>query len=152
MSYDSLLTLYMTYSGACVVQVGPNGRVVGIEHMQELVDMSIASVRKNHSDWLDEGRLSLRRGDGFAGSPADGPFDAIHVGAAAPVLPPKLLEQLGDNGKMVIPIGPEGGPQRLELVTKTQDGRVDRDKVADVAFVPLTSEQSQRSSLRARVF
>ena len=67
--------------------VGPSGKVVGIDHIQQLVDWSISNVQKNHQDLLESGRVKLVVGDGRLGYPQDGPYHAIHVGAAAPELP-----------------------------------------------------------------
>ena len=67
--------------------VGPSGKVVGIDHIQQLVDWSTSNFQKNHKDLLDSGRVKLVVGDGRLGYPKDGPYHAIHVGAAAPELP-----------------------------------------------------------------
>ena len=66
-------------------QLGEGGKAVGIDHIEELVNSSIANVRKDPElgRLLDSGRLKLKTGDGRMGSYDDGPFDAIHVGAAA---------------------------------------------------------------------
>lgn len=69
------------------VQIGPAGKVIGIEHIEELVDYSIRNVRKHNADLLDSGRLELLEGDGRLGYPKEAPYDAIHVGAAADKLP-----------------------------------------------------------------
>ena len=62
--------------------------------------------------------------DGFQGAAESGPYDVIHVGAAAPTLPDTLVEQLGPGGKMVIPVGPDGGNQQILAVQKGADGQV----------------------------
>lgn len=73
-------------------------------------------------------RLSLVpapwKGDGYAGYPEWAPYDVIHVGAAAPSLPPALLEQLAPGGRLVSPVGPAGGPQELVVVDKDEEGRL----------------------------
>lgn len=62
-------------------------RVVGIEHVPQLVEMARQNVRKHHADLLDSGKIVLVTGDGRKGYPAEAPYDVIHVGAAAPQLP-----------------------------------------------------------------
>jgi len=79
----------------------------------------------------------VRIGDGYAGWPQKAPFDAIVVTAAAPRIPPALLEQLKPGGRMVIPVGEEGGVQHLMLVHKRGDGSLDERRVLPVRFVPL---------------
>lgn len=68
---------------------------MGIDHIEELVNESIANVHKDPAiaQLMDSGRIKLIVGDGRQGSPADGPFDAIHVGAAAPEIPPAVGEK-----------------------------------------------------------
>ena len=72
-----------------IFQVGSSGKAVGIDHIQELVDDAIKNVRKDPSlgKLLDSGQLQLVAGDGRKGFESEGPYDAIHVGAAAPTLP-----------------------------------------------------------------
>ena len=62
---------------------------VGIDHIDELVSDSINNIRKdpNLIALMDSGRLKLVVGDGRKGHPPEGPYDAIHVGAAAPQIP-----------------------------------------------------------------
>lgn len=68
-------------------QIGPRGRVYGIEHIDQLVEESVRNIRKEHADLLDSGRLTIVGGDGRLGYPAGAPYNAIHVGAAADELP-----------------------------------------------------------------
>jgi protein-L-isoaspartate(D-aspartate) O-methyltransferase len=74
-------------------------------------------------------------GDGSRGLPEFAPYDAILVSAAAPSLPPALMDQLSENGRMVIPIGPQHA-QELQLIRK-QDGRVFARVLEGCRFVPL---------------
>ena len=76
--------------------VGPTGKVVGIDHIKELVNWSESNVKKNNGDLLASGQIKLVVGDGRQGYAQDGPYHAIHVGAAAPTLPQALVEQLGN--------------------------------------------------------
>ena len=60
----------------------------------QLVEMSVNNVKKHHEGKLESGNVELRVGDGWAGAPEDGPFDAIHVGAAAAEVPDALIAQV----------------------------------------------------------
>jgi protein-L-isoaspartate(D-aspartate) O-methyltransferase len=80
--------------------------------------------------------IEVKIGDGYAGWPEKAPFDAIVVTAAAPWLPPALIQQLRPGGRMVIPLG-DGYLQHLKLVIKRADGTYDERNVLPVRFVPL---------------
>ena len=85
-------------------------------------------------------------GDGFAGCPARAPFDRIIVTAAAEDVPQALLDQLADDGIMLLPLGPHNGPQRIIRLTKsiTAAGvEVKREELISVRFVPLLPGQAQ---------
>ena len=56
------------------------GKVVGIELLQSLVDSSVVNMKKHHSDLLDKGVVELKAGDGWQGDAENAPFDVIHVG------------------------------------------------------------------------
>ena len=74
-------------------------------------------------------------GDGFEGLPTYGPFDKIIITAAAPSIPPKLIEQLKTGGKMVIPVN-EGQHQRMLRITKTEGG-YEEEAFENFSFVPM---------------
>lgn len=80
----------------------------------------------------------LRTGDGARGWPESAPFDAILVTAAPVALPRPLWEQLGEGGRMVIPIGPQTRDQGLWRLIK-RNGRVSHQWMGPVRFVPLLS-------------
>ncbi|XP_064485570.1 protein-L-isoaspartate(D-aspartate) O-methyltransferase-like [Ornithodoros turicata] len=137
------------YITACMaLMVGNDGLVVGIDHIPELVNTSIANIKKDQPGLIESKRIKLIVGDGRQGFAPDSPYDAIHVGAVAPELPMKLLQQLKNGGRMVCPIGHGGLSQKLEQIDKLPDGTVKRTELADVAFVPLTDRESQRLSSR----
>lgn len=76
--------------------------------------------------------------DGRIGWPENGPFDAILVTAAAPVLVDALTEQLAPGGVLIAPVGASGG-QSLVKLRKHADGTIQRSDLAEVVFVPLLS-------------
>jgi protein-L-isoaspartate(D-aspartate) O-methyltransferase len=79
--------------------------------------------------------VEIHIGDGSAGLPKMAPFDRILVTAAAPSAPRPLMDQLGDGGLMVLPVGGRSG-QILERWMK-QGAQFKAEKLAPVAFVPL---------------
>jgi len=77
-------------------------------------------------------------GDGYEGLPTYAPFDKVIVTAAAPFIPPKLIDQLKTNGYMVIPVG-EGIVQRMIRITKLGDGSIHEEDFDNFSFVPMVS-------------
>jgi protein-L-isoaspartate(D-aspartate) O-methyltransferase len=75
-------------------------------------------------------------GDGFEGLPTYAPFDKIIITAAAPFIPPKLVEQLKTGGKMVIPVD-AGQYQKMLRVTKSSDGTLTEEEFENFSFVPM---------------
>ncbi|HZN97609.1 MAG TPA: protein-L-isoaspartate(D-aspartate) O-methyltransferase [Gemmatimonadales bacterium] len=86
---------------------------------------------------LGYSRVRVRHGDGYLGWPAESPFDAILVTAAADSIPPALIDQLGSGGRLVMPVGDPDTDQDLILVDKDSLGRVTTRRVIPVRFVPL---------------
>ncbi len=75
-------------------------------------------------------------GDGYEGLPTYGPFDKVIITAAAPFIPPKLIQQLKPGGKMVIPVD-EGEHQRMLRITKNADGNTFEEAFENFSFVPM---------------
>ncbi|KAJ0229286.1 Protein-L-isoaspartate O-methyltransferase 2 [Hirschfeldia incana] len=133
-------TGYLT--GCFALMVGAEGRVVGVDHIPELVDMSIKNVEKSVAgSLLQKGSLSLHVGDGRKGWEEFAPYDAIHVGAAASEVPQALLDQLKPGGRMVIPVGTYF--QELKVIDKSEDGSIKTRTETSVRYVPLTSRDEQ---------
>ena len=87
---------------------------------------------------LGYANVSVRQADGFHGWPEHAPYDGIVVTAAAPQVPPPLVEQLKPGARLVIPVGMPGGVQELKVVEKDADGSITSRNILLVAFVPLT--------------
>ncbi|HTQ77219.1 MAG TPA: protein-L-isoaspartate(D-aspartate) O-methyltransferase [Burkholderiales bacterium] len=102
----------------------------------ELLDSLARTAEKNLKE-LGYGNIEFRTGDGYQGWPERAPFDGIVVTAAAPRVPPRLVEQLRPGGRMVIPLGAPGGMQVLMLLVKREDGTLEEKQVLPVRFVPL---------------
>jgi protein-L-isoaspartate(D-aspartate) O-methyltransferase len=81
--------------------------------------------------------VNFRHDDGSVGWAARAPFDGILLTAAPHAVPPALFEQLKIGGRLIAPVGPEGG-QELFLYTKGET-RIDRKSLGSVSFVPLVS-------------
>ena|SRR2546421_4380654 len=81
--------------------------------------------------------IEVKIGDGYQGWAEKGPFDGIVVTAAAPRVPPALVQQLKVGGRMVIPVGGDGHMQYLNVLTKRADGAYDERRIIPVRFVPL---------------
>ena len=141
-------TGYLTACFAHMVCEGSDeGMAVGIEHIPELTARSITDVQKSSQKcarWMSEGRLSLHTGDGRNGYPPNAPYDAIHVGAAAPTTPAALIEQLAPGGRLIIPVGT--WDQHLDCYDKDENGKVTAQHVMSVRYVPLTSKEEQVSA------
>jgi protein-L-isoaspartate(D-aspartate) O-methyltransferase len=96
-----------------------------------------AAVRLNK---LGYNNVEVGIGDGYYGWKKYAPFDAIIVTAAAGHIPPPLMEQLKNNGRMVIPVGGSFLVQNLILINKDMAGNITTRNLIPVRFVPLTGK------------
>jgi protein-L-isoaspartate(D-aspartate) O-methyltransferase len=85
--------------------------------------------------------VTVRTGDGYLGWKEKAPFDAILVTAAAPEVPPPLVEQLAPGAILVIPVGPQSEVQSLLRIQKAADGTTVTREILPVVFVPLVRER-----------
>ena len=77
-------------------------------------------------------------GDGYEGLPTYAPFDRVIITAGAPIIPPKLIDQMKAGGIMVIPMDrPDGEGQIMVRITKNADGSLTREEFGDFKFVPM---------------
>ncbi len=120
------------------------GRVWGIEVIPDLVNLSRQNIMKADADLFSSGTVSVAKGDGWNGLPDEGPFHAIHVGAAAETFPPALMMQLNPHGGvMIIPVGANNSVQNLYKVERLRDNdHYNRDDfriqtLLGVRYVPL---------------
>lgn len=134
---------------ACMAyMVGKSGRVDGVEHVKQLVESAttnIAALRRDSTEFAaDSAPIELTHADGrIFDDHVSEMYDAIHVGAAAVDIPPAYVRLLKKGGAMVIPVGPPGGSQSLEFLTKTDNGAVEQKTVCYVSYVPLCDREQQ---------
>ena len=107
--------------------------VYTIETVEELAESA-----KNKLQEMGYNNIHFKVGDGYHGWEEHAPFDAIVVTAAPESIPPRLLEQLKEGGRMVIPVGPTSSSQTLRLVEKKKNGKITTKNLLPVRFVPFT--------------
>jgi protein-L-isoaspartate(D-aspartate) O-methyltransferase len=103
----------------------------------EIVPELAKSAQRILSD-LGYGNVTVRQGDGYKGWLEQAPFDGIMVTAAPPEVPQALIDQLGNGGRLVAPVG-LGWNQELVLIEKDLNGRLRRRSAGGVVFVPMRS-------------
>jgi protein-L-isoaspartate(D-aspartate) O-methyltransferase len=97
----------------------------------------LAERAKKVLDALGCNNVTTRIGDGYAGWPEAAPFDAIVVTAAPDHVPPALVAQIKNGGRLVIPVGAVNDVQDLRVIEKDANGQTRSRDVAPVRFVPL---------------
>ena len=121
------------YAAAVLARVA--GEVVTIERHRVLADQA---TERSAALGVDD--VTDVVGDGTLGWPERAPYDGIVVTAGGPVVPPALLDQLADGGRLVMPVGREWREQELLRVRRDGDRLVEED-LGPVRFVPLVGEQ-----------
>ena len=112
-------------------------RLFSIERIAALAPRARARL-----DALGLRNVTCKIGDGYEGWSVQGPFDAIIVTAAPPMVPPLLLEQLTEGGRLILPVG-DDKEQVLKVVDRTVDG-LSEHAHEQVKFVPLKQGVSSR--------
>ena len=112
--------------------------VYTIEIIKEL-----AYLAEDRLNGLGYKNIEVKNADGYFGWEENAPYDAIIVTAAANHIPPSLLQQLKDNGKLIIPLGSTLTFQTLTLVTKKGDD-LETEFITGVRFVPLTGKAQEK--------
>ncbi|MDQ3701585.1 MAG: protein-L-isoaspartate(D-aspartate) O-methyltransferase [Chloroflexota bacterium] len=123
------------YQTAVLAELAGEGEVLSIERSPELANLA---ERRLH--YLGYANVRVVVGDGTLGLPQHAPFDRILVTAAAPTVPPALIDQLAPGGRLVIPVGGRGD-QRLVVVQRGDDGGLLEQSLGQVRFVPLVGAQ-----------
>lgn len=112
------------------------GQVYSVE-----IDAGLAEAAARRLQRLGFGNVHCRAGDGFFGWPEAAPFDAILITAATPRIPERLVQQLRQGGRMVLPLGDSQGQ---DVVVATRVGETVRTRVLlPVVFVPMTGAVRQ---------
>jgi protein-L-isoaspartate(D-aspartate) O-methyltransferase len=105
--------------------------VYTIEILPELAKQATLRLAK-----MGYKNIITRQGDGYNGWKEHAPYDIIIVTAADDHIPQPLIDQLAENGRLVMPIGSPSSAQQLVLATK-KNGKIDKRKLTMVKFVPL---------------
>ena len=117
------------YQATVLAELG--AKVFTIERQKNLFDKTKQYIFKSKYH-----NLKFFYGDGFEGLPTYAPFDKVIITAAAPFIPPKLMQQLKPGGFMVIPVD-EGLQQRMLRLTKNADGTYSEELFENFSFVPM---------------
>ena len=129
--YDKILEIGTgsIYQATVLAEMG--AQVFTIERQKVLFEKT-----KNYIFKSKYPKLKFFYGDGYEGLPTYASFDKVIITAAAPFIPPKLIDQMKAGGKMVIPVD-EGTHQRMLRITKNTDGSVSEEAFDNFSFVPM---------------
>lgn len=120
------------YQAAVLAEMGAD--VYSIEIVKELYEHARGVLAAEGYE-----KVHLLKGDGYKGWPEFAPFDAIIVTCAPDSVPPKLVEQLKEGGRMILPLGAGAWNQRLVILRKKK-GKIVQEEDLPVRFVPMVHE------------
>ncbi len=120
------------YHAAVVAEiVGPEGHVYSMEYIDPLARRARLNIEKCGLGDM----ITILSGDGSLGHPEHAPYDRVFVTCAAPDVPPPLLEQLADKGKLLIPAG--GRQYQILVYCEKKGDKIIRKDLGGCVFVPL---------------
>ncbi|MFQ5885852.1 MAG: protein-L-isoaspartate(D-aspartate) O-methyltransferase [Anaerolineae bacterium] len=122
------------YQAAILAEI--TDQVYSVEIIPELAESAAKRLKRLGYDQVQTANL-----DGYYGWEEHAPYDGIIVTCAPDHIPPSLLEQLKDGGRLVIPVGPPGAYQTLWLVKREGDEFLYKNVMEWIRFVPLTGER-----------
>jgi protein-L-isoaspartate(D-aspartate) O-methyltransferase len=134
--YDKILEIGTGSAYQATILAAMGAQVFTIERQKKLFEQNKNFVFKSKFP-----TIKFFYGDGYEGLPMFAPFDKILITAAAPEVPPKLIEQLKVGGKMVIPLD-MGNLQRMLRLTKMEDGTLEEEAFQNFSFVPMLKGRS----------
>lgn len=134
--YDKVLEIGTGSAYQATILAAMGAQVFTIERQKKLYEQN-----KNFIFRAKFPGIKFFYGDGFEGLPMFAPFDKILITAAAPEIPPKLIEQLKVYGKMVLPLD-VGNLQRMLRITKWEDGTLEEEAFQNFSFVPMLKGRS----------
>jgi protein-L-isoaspartate(D-aspartate) O-methyltransferase len=134
--YDKILEIGTgsAYQACVLAEMGAN--VFTIERQKKLYE--------KHKNFIFKQKypgIKFFYGDGFEGLPTYSPFDKILITAAAPFVPPKLIDQLKIGGQLVLPLD-YGELQKMIRITKKEDGFLEEESFHNFSFVPMLKGRS----------
>ncbi len=109
---------------------------------------SLAIQAKKTFEGFGYSNINVRIGDGTIGWPEESPFDRIIITAATPNIPTPLIEQLKENGKLILPL--EGNLGQILTLIQKKKGRIETSEICGCVFVPLVGKYALRSNLTTK--
>ncbi len=122
------------YQTAVLLELG--AKVFSIERQKLLYDKT-----KDFLPKIGYTSAKLFYGDGFIGKETFAPYDRIIITCGAPFVPPALIQQLKNGGRMVIPVD-DGAVQKMLLITKSEIGETTIKEFGNFKFVPMLQDKA----------